>query len=77
MRELIELIQQALDIDLELADDTALLSSGLIDSFGLVVLLGALEERYDITLDEADLDVDTFDTPAQILDRVRLAAADR
>ena len=77
MQELIELIRQTLDIDLELAEDTPLLSAGLVDSFGLVVLLGAIEERYSVTLDESELGVETFDTPAQILDRIQMAAVDR
>lgn len=77
MQQLIELIQQTLHIDLALAEDTPLLSSGLVDSFGLVVLLGAIEEEYDVTLDESELGVDTFDTPAQIRERIRMAAAAR
>lgn len=77
MQQLIELIQQTLHIDMELGDDTPLLSSGLVDSFGLVALLGAIEEEYDITLDETELGVDTFDTPAQILERIQTPPAQR
>lgn len=75
MQALIQLIHQTLQIDLVLADDTPLLSSGLVDSFGVVVLLGAIEEEYDVTVDESEVSVDTFDTPAQILEVIRMAAA--
>src|SRR6056297_572138 len=77
VRELIELVQQTLHIDMDLSDDTPLLSSGLVDSFGLVALLGAIEEQYDITLDETELGVETFDTPTQILERNQTATAER
>lgn len=73
MQELIQLIQETLNIDLTIVDDTPLLSSGLVDSFGLVVLLGAIEDEYDVTLDEAELGADSFDTPAQMLDHIRMA----
>jgi acyl carrier protein len=75
VQELIQLIQQTLHIDLAIGHDTPLLSSGLVDSFGLVVLLGAIEDEYGVTLDEAEIGVQTFDTPAQILERIRMATA--
>jgi acyl carrier protein len=77
VQELIDLIRQTLQIDLALSEDTPLLSSGLVDSFGVVVLLGAIEEEYGVILDESELGVDTFDTPTQILERIRTAAATR
>jgi acyl carrier protein len=77
VQEVIRLIQQTLHIELALAEDTPLLSSGLVDSFGLVVLLAAIEEEYDVTLDESEIGVDTFDTPAQVHERIRIAAVKR
>lgn len=73
MKRLLPLIQQTLDLDVVIAEDTPLLSSGLVDSFGLVVLLGEIEAEYDVVIDEADLGADTFDTPRQILERIRTA----
>ena len=46
---------------------TPLLSSGLIDSFGVAAMLAALETRYAVAIDLADVGVDNFDTAAQIL----------
>lgn len=75
MDQLITLIRQTLDIGLPIQADTPLLSSGLVDSFGVVVLLGAIEDEFGVSLDETQLDVDTFDTPEQILGTVESAAA--
>ncbi len=75
MDQLITLIRQTLDIALPIQADTPLLSSGLVDSFGVVVLLGAIEDEFGVSLDETMLDVATFDTPEQILHTVESAAA--
>ncbi len=40
----------------------ALLSSGLIDSFHLVDLGLFIEKTFDVRIDDADLNKDTFDT---------------
>jgi len=40
----------------------ALLSSGLIDSFHLVDLGLYIEKTFDVRIDDADLNKDTFDT---------------
>jgi acyl carrier protein len=49
-----------------LAADTRLLSTGLIDSFTVAELLGALEERFGVSLELEELGVDVADTPAMI-----------
>ena len=65
--ELIGLIRSELRVDVPLDEQTPLLSSGIIDSFGVVTLLGAIEDRFGVVLDEAELSAETFDTPRQIL----------
>ena len=40
---------------LPLADETPLLDSGILDSLGLLRLVVFLEERFGITMDDADL----------------------
>jgi acyl carrier protein len=47
--------------------DTPLLSSGIVDSFHLVQLLVELEAVYAIQIDLAEVGVDNFNTPEQIL----------
>lgn len=67
MNELIQLIRTALKLKTPIHAETPLLSSGLIDSFKVVVLLSALEQQYGVAIPVENIDVDTFDTPAQIL----------
>jgi len=45
---------------LPLADDTPLLDSGILDSLGLLRLVVFLEERFGITMDDADLMPENF-----------------
>lgn len=51
-----------------LAPDTPLVSSGLLDSFGVVTLVAALEEAFAFEIDVERLEVDQFETPATIAD---------
>lgn len=46
--------------------DTPLLSSGLIDSFAVAELMGALEERFGVELELEDFVADLANTPAMI-----------
>jgi acyl carrier protein len=45
---------------LPLADETPLLDSGILDSLGLLRLVVFLEERFGITMDDADLLPENF-----------------
>ena len=56
-----------------LAADTALLSSGLLDSFALVTLIAALEEAFEIDIDVEDIEFEQFETPACIAELCRAA----
>ena len=49
----------------EIAPDTELFEEGILDSFGLVQLLVALEGE-GVTLDVADLDRSAVSTPAKL-----------
>ena len=57
-----------------LQDDTDLLESGVLDSFGILELVAFLEETFGVSLDPADLPADTFRTLGQIAEAVRRAA---
>jgi acyl carrier protein len=46
--------------------DTPLLSSGLIDSFAVAELMGALEERFGVELELEQFVVELANTPAMI-----------
>jgi acyl carrier protein len=59
------LLERELSIRLE-APDTDLIESGLIDSLGLIELLAALEQEFQVALDQEELDVDDFRTVERI-----------
>lgn len=49
-----------------LAEDTRLISSGLIDSFSLVDLALFIEERFHVRVADTELNAQTFDTLAEL-----------
>ena len=65
-RPLLEVIRATIPVAAPLDERTPLLSSGLIDSFQLVVLVDALEEEYGIRFSTEDLSSQSLDTPEQI-----------
>ncbi len=52
--------------DGQLADTDSFLERGIIDSTGLLELVGFLETSYGITVEEADLIPDNLDSIAQL-----------
>ena len=66
MTKILSVIQSQLTQKVALQPDTPLLSSGLIDSFGLAGLIAALEREFPVRIDPAQIGADNFDTPAQI-----------
>lgn len=46
--------------------DTQLLDAGVLDSINLVRLVQFLEERFAITIPDADLSPDLFESPASV-----------
>jgi acyl carrier protein len=53
--------------DAEIAADTSLLDSGLLDSAGLFELVSFLEERFGITIEDEELLPENFDTIDEIV----------
>ena len=49
-----------------LADDEALISSGLIDSFSLVDLALFVEDTFNVRIDDSELTSDVFDTLSEL-----------
>jgi acyl carrier protein len=47
-----------------------ILHSGLIDSFGIVELIGYLEDTFDISFDENDINEENFKTIGNIIELV-------
>ncbi len=50
------------DDDIEVASDTPLISSGIVDSFSMVSLKTFLEKKYSISLSDAEATPEAFDT---------------
>jgi acyl carrier protein len=71
MNEIFAIIESRLVQKLPLEPDTPLLSSGLIDSFGVGELIIEFEKQFHIRINPAEIGVDNFDTPAQIHNYVK------
>lgn len=52
---------------LVIQEDTVLFSSGLLDSFDLLELITMLETAFDRKISAVDVNLENFDSPAQIL----------
>jgi len=52
------------------ADDESLFDSGLLDSFALTDMVGALEEKFGIKVPDSDLNPRKFDTVEKIAEYV-------
>ncbi len=55
------------DDDMEVDADTALISSGIVDSFSMVSLKAFLENKYDIRIPDEDATPGAFDTVNSIV----------
>ncbi|MCB2210244.1 hypothetical protein KQH62_05060 [bacterium] len=62
-----EVLQQP---DRDIAADEALISSGLIDSFSLVDVALFVEDNYGVTIDDTELNAETFDTLDALADLI-------
>jgi acyl carrier protein len=55
------------DPDIVITPDTKIISTGLIDSFSLVVLQVFIEKEFDKKIPAAKVTVESFDTVAQMV----------
>ena len=53
-----------------LAPEAKLISTGLVDSFSLVDLALFVQETFGVTIDDTELNAQTFDTLAQLAELV-------
>jgi acyl carrier protein/D-alanine--poly(phosphoribitol) ligase subunit 2 len=53
--------------DLELNENTPLISSGIVDSFSMVSLKRFLEKKYQISIPDAEATPEAFDTVKKII----------
>lgn len=67
--QILETLQKYFAKDLnanELNADSPLLTSGLLDSLGIVKLLSFIEDEFDAEIDDADFDPENFETLSTI-----------
>lgn len=67
MDDLLDLIRATVQLDEPIHADVPLISSGMIDSFDLVGLVTAIEERFGANVPVEEISVESFDTPRQML----------
>jgi acyl carrier protein len=69
--DLIEyIVDEYVEDDTEITDDTLLISGGIIDSFSIVSLKTWLEKKEGITIPDEMGTVENFETVSKILDLV-------
>lgn len=76
LNEFLKLLEDELRITEPVDPDTPLLSTAVIDSFDVVALLSVIEDRYGVEIDPESIDVASFDTPTQMLERIEKARAE-
>ncbi|HAZ91456.1 MAG TPA: hypothetical protein DCX21_05725 [Eubacterium sp.] len=54
--------------DMEYSEETKLFSSGIMDSFDMVMLVNLLMDEYKIKVSPAHINLENFDTPKKIND---------
>jgi len=59
------------DDDLEIEEDTPLITGGIVDSFSMVSLKRFLEKKYGIQIPDAEASPEAFDTVNSIMELVR------
>lgn len=64
--KIIEIVRKVSKKDLQPAPDESLFDSGLLDSFALPDMVGALEEAFGITIPDSDLNPRKFDSIERI-----------
>ena len=68
---LVEFLRNDLAIDVnDIASDTLLFSTGIIDSFALVTLMTYIEVEGDVRISPADVNLANFDSISRILNYV-------
>ncbi|MET0541789.1 MAG: acyl carrier protein [Variovorax sp.] len=73
LKELQELIQEKYGIDAAALDPTASMREKGFDSLALVEFVFAIEDKFGITMPDADLNIDTLAELAAVVDKIKAA----
>jgi acyl carrier protein len=66
MEKLLEILED-IDDSIDFENETALIDDHLLDSFGIISLVGELEEEYDISIDASEMTPENFNSAEAIL----------
>ena len=66
-----EYIDEDDEDDLELDENTPLITSGIVDSFSMVSLKRFLEKKYDVSIPDEDASPEAFNTVNSIIELVK------
>jgi acyl carrier protein len=67
---IVALLRETLGVDVP-SVDTDLIASAILDSLGLVELIGAVEERFGVELPLDEIELEQLSTPARLSELVR------
>ena len=70
MQKLLEILRDVNE-DVDFENETALVDEGYIDSFGINVIIAALDEAYDIHIEVGDIEPENFNSAEAILATVK------
>jgi acyl carrier protein len=65
-QDVINFLQNVLNVEEPIDADTALFSTGLLDSVAMLNVIGFVEERAKIEVSAGDVTLENFDTPQRI-----------
>jgi acyl carrier protein len=69
-KQLIDFLNETLELDDQVSEKTALFSSGLMDSVLMMNLILFVEEKAGKQVQQEDVTLENFDTPARIISYV-------
>lgn len=61
MEELLEILRD-IDDSVDYENETALIDDHILDSFGIITLVGEIEETFDIEVDAAEMTPENFNS---------------
>lgn len=68
--QVLEYLKEEIGVDAGIAEDDPLFSTGAVDSFDLVRILGFLEEQYGLALSPLEASLDNLDSVTRISELV-------
>ncbi len=66
MDQLLEILND-IDDSIDFENEVALIDDHLLDSFGIISLVGELEDAYDISIDASEMTPENFNSAEAIL----------